>query len=296
MTRALVGFLTTTLLTAAVAHAEPKLAVFPINATDLSKAKVEMLEDAVATASDDLFSMRILGPAEVRELLPAGQQRAAAQCDNLFCWAKIGSTVDASHVLALKASGVDKNILVSVKLIDVSAKRIQVRHQEPIQNDVLAYLNDVKVVLAKVRKKAPKDLQATGAAASAAAAAKPTPPKPAPKPVPKPAPKPAAKATPMPGYLGLGHRTLDDAGRAEKSLERNYGVVVTRLAAGAAASKAGLKPGDVILKMNGMVVATSNDLKRMLKKLHAGDKAVFTVWRSRKELTLTATLGERPKK
>ena len=298
------GLLCVLLISATVQAGQ--LAIFPVVSIELSKDNINMLEDALATASADLFALRVLGAAEVRELLPPNQERQAAACDNVFCWSRFGTAVEATHVLAITATPADQAVLLSLKWIDVAQKRIDVRYQQPIKNDILTYLNDVKVVLAQIRDKVPGELKGSGKAPKETATIDPGPSKSAPsKPASTqsasasttPAPtstQPAAKSEP--GYMAMSHETVDDATASAHALERTTGVKVTRVQPDGPAGAAGIKSGDILLKVNGMVIGSFDDLKRITGKMNAGRKAVFTVWRQRKEETITVTLGEKPKK
>jgi S1-C subfamily serine protease len=71
----------------------------------------------------------------------------------------------------------------------------------------------------------------------------------------------------------------------------NGGALVSSVAPDSAASKAGLKAGDVIVSINGKGVHDADDLLRELDDIHG--EATIVVMRDKKEMTLTATI-ERP--
>jgi serine protease Do len=62
---------------------------------------------------------------------------------------------------------------------------------------------------------------------------------------------------------------------------------------GSAAAKAGLKPGDVIVKFNGMAVPDFPHLAMMISRKKPGDKVKLTVKRGKKTIEVQATLGRR---
>lgn len=68
------------------------------------------------------------------------------------------------------------------------------------------------------------------------------------------------------------------------------GVLVTTVADGSAASRAGLKAGDVIASIDGAAVASRNDLVRGLRKLDGDGEVSLGIVRDRKELTVTAKI------
>ncbi|HJQ08954.1 MAG TPA: trypsin-like peptidase domain-containing protein [Candidatus Saccharimonadales bacterium] len=60
------------------------------------------------------------------------------------------------------------------------------------------------------------------------------------------------------------------------------------------ADKAGLKPGDIITKVNGVSVDQRNSLSALINKHKVGEKIKLTVLREGKEQTAEATLGAAP--
>ncbi len=303
---ALLALLITPLLSVAAPARADTLAILPLSATDVARAKVDTLNDSLAAASSDLFALRMLGAAEVRELLGPAQQKAMAGCDNLFCWAKTGTALQATHVLAVKATGAGASILLSITWVDVAGNRVLMRHQQPIRDDLVAFPAETRAVLTQVREKLPAELRSSGpvrplpppAAATAAATPKATPTATAAPPPAAPATKPveAPAAPKQPAWLGVGHRSMDDVTNAETKNERKYGAYVQRVAADGPAAKAGLREGDVLLKLNGMIIGSSDALRRFLKTLHAGDSAAFLVWSKGEEKTLTVLLEPPPAK
>jgi len=68
------------------------------------------------------------------------------------------------------------------------------------------------------------------------------------------------------------------------------GALVSNVEHGSAADKAGLKPGDVIRKVNGQKIVGSGDLPAMVGIAAPGDKVALEVWRQGKTVELNATL------
>ena len=64
------------------------------------------------------------------------------------------------------------------------------------------------------------------------------------------------------------------------------GVLVTSVADNSAASKAGIKAGDVITSLNGADVTSPSDLRRRIQRLQDGDEFTVGVVRDKKALTL----------
>ena len=105
-------------------------------------------------------------------------------------------------------------------------------------------------------------------------------PKPAPKPKEKPPEKPEKKSE-VKGTLGI---------HARQTAEGQ--VVITKVIPGAAAEKAGIKAGDLVLKLGNKEVASLKDLQDGLGPLHAGESINLKIRRGDEEKDVKVTLGE----
>jgi putative serine protease PepD len=86
--------------------------------------------------------------------------------------------------------------------------------------------------------------------------------------------------------LGVGVTTVtDQSGKPQ-------GVGVVQVAPGGAADKAGIRPGDVIVSVNGQQTPTAQALSALLAGLQVGQTVPVTVQRDGSEQTLQVTLGE----
>ena len=57
------------------------------------------------------------------------------------------------------------------------------------------------------------------------------------------------------------------------------GAYIVNVEAGSPAEKAGLKPGDILVELNGEVISNTSDLMNGLEGLQEGDTVTVTVWR-----------------
>jgi serine protease Do len=94
------------------------------------------------------------------------------------------------------------------------------------------------------------------------------------------------------GKLGVTIQEVNQALADNFGLKAPGGALVSSVAKDSPASKAGLAPGDVILKFEGKDIARSSDLPPMVAQVKPGQKVTLDVWRDGKSKTLTATLGE----
>ena len=98
------------------------------------------------------------------------------------------------------------------------------------------------------------------------------------------------------GYLGVGMEEL--AGPRAKQLGVATGaVLVTKILTDEAADKAGLKPGDVILKFNGEPLQrfqAVRHFRHLIVDVEPGRTVELEILRNDKKSILTATVGKRP--
>jgi len=91
--------------------------------------------------------------------------------------------------------------------------------------------------------------------------------------------------------LGVNAQTMNQALAESFGLERPQGALVAAVAPDSAAQKAGLQPGDVVLKFNGRAVGDSGELAALVGESAPGAQVVLEVLRKGGRRTLSATLG-----
>lgn len=95
------------------------------------------------------------------------------------------------------------------------------------------------------------------------------------------------------GYLGVQLATTIDPGEALKlGLSKVCGGLVEIVHAGTPAEAAGLKPGDVILKLEDVDLRDENHLINLISSLPPHQKVRLTVWRDRKAHAMDVTVGD----
>jgi len=97
------------------------------------------------------------------------------------------------------------------------------------------------------------------------------------------------------GWLGVTIQRVSDNEAKALGLPEPTGALIASVSKGQPADMAGVRQGDVVLKVNGQKVADNNELLKKIAGLAPGDKARLTLWRNGKHVTKTVTLGQRDK-
>jgi serine protease Do len=90
------------------------------------------------------------------------------------------------------------------------------------------------------------------------------------------------------GYLGVMISNIDSS--KAKLYGIDYGVLINKVEPNSAASKAGLKPGDIIVEVNGEKVNNAGELRNKIAFAGVNAKVTLKVYRNGKYVTLTAKL------
>jgi serine protease Do len=96
------------------------------------------------------------------------------------------------------------------------------------------------------------------------------------------------------GYLGIGIQPVGPDMADALGLPKNRGELVTRTVPGEAADKAGLKEGDIVLKVNGKDVTPDETLSYIVANIKPGTRIPLDILRENKPMKLTVTVGTRP--
>jgi len=94
------------------------------------------------------------------------------------------------------------------------------------------------------------------------------------------------------GFLGITPQPNTEADKKHLKLRSRKGALVGSVGAGTPADRAGLKPADVILEINGKLVESDNDLRFKVAEIEPGTKIDIKFIRDGKEMTVSAKLEE----
>jgi serine protease Do len=94
------------------------------------------------------------------------------------------------------------------------------------------------------------------------------------------------------GKLGVAVQEVSQGLARSFGMANATGALVSSIEKGSAAEKAGLKPGDVVLKVDGAPVGSSLDLSNRIAGMKPGTRAALEIWRNGKPQDLNVVLGE----
>jgi serine protease Do len=94
------------------------------------------------------------------------------------------------------------------------------------------------------------------------------------------------------GRIGVTVQNVNAALATSFGLDRPRGALVSSVEEDSPADKAGLKPGDVILRVNDEAIEQSSTLSSFISRQTPGETCTLTIWRARKEQTLKVRVAE----
>jgi serine protease Do len=95
------------------------------------------------------------------------------------------------------------------------------------------------------------------------------------------------------GWLGVAIQEVTPEIARAVGLVEPKGAMVTSVYAGDPADKAGMKPGDIILKINGHVIADPRELTRLIGSFKPKSTVKVEVWRDGRSIELSTKLEKR---
>lgn len=94
------------------------------------------------------------------------------------------------------------------------------------------------------------------------------------------------------GRLGVTIQDVDQSLADAFGLPRPSGALVSSVEDGSAAAKAGVKPGDVVVALDGQEISGAGDLAPRVAGLAPGTKAILAIWRGHGRHDLEVRVGE----
>ena len=96
------------------------------------------------------------------------------------------------------------------------------------------------------------------------------------------------------GYLGVRIQAINEDLADSLGIAHNKGEFVQAVEPGGGAAAAGIKPGDVVIKVAGQEVTRDQTLSYLVANTAPGKRIPIELIRNGKRMTVTATVGQRP--
>jgi S1-C subfamily serine protease len=95
------------------------------------------------------------------------------------------------------------------------------------------------------------------------------------------------------GYLGVHlSQGMEPADALKLGLEKVQGALIESIYPESPAASAGLKPSDVVLQVDGVVIRNENHLINLISGLPIGQRVHLQIWRDRKIVKMETTVGD----
>jgi serine protease DegQ len=97
------------------------------------------------------------------------------------------------------------------------------------------------------------------------------------------------------GWIGIESQDITPELSNSFGLGRDSGAIIAGVVRGGPADRAGIRPGDILVSVNGKKVGSTNDMLNLIADLPPGGKSRMTVMRKNRQATLDVTVGRRPR-
>lgn len=97
------------------------------------------------------------------------------------------------------------------------------------------------------------------------------------------------------GWIGIESQDITPELADSFGLARKSGAIIAGVVRNGPADRAGVRPGDILLAVEGKPVASTGDMLNLVAQLEPGAKARLTLMRQNRESTVDVTVGKRPR-
>ena len=97
------------------------------------------------------------------------------------------------------------------------------------------------------------------------------------------------------GWIGIESQDITPELAESFGLGRQSGAIIAGVVRNGPADRAGMRPGDILMAVQGKDVADTNQMLTLISQLAPGAKAKMTVMRKNRQSTLDVTVGKRPR-
>jgi serine protease DegQ len=96
------------------------------------------------------------------------------------------------------------------------------------------------------------------------------------------------------GWIGVESQEITPELAQSFGLQRDSGAIIAGVVRNGPADKAGMKPGDILVAVEGKPVRDTTEMLNLIAQLEPGGKATMRVLRKNRESDLAITVGKRP--
>ncbi|HZV97755.1 MAG TPA: Do family serine endopeptidase [Methylophilaceae bacterium] len=97
------------------------------------------------------------------------------------------------------------------------------------------------------------------------------------------------------GWIGIEAQDITPELADSFKIKQTHGSLIAGVLRGSPAERAGLKPGDILLEIDGRKVLDSSTMLNLISSLKPDRKAILKIARDQKELSIPVIIGKRPK-
>lgn len=97
------------------------------------------------------------------------------------------------------------------------------------------------------------------------------------------------------GWIGIESQDITPELADSFGLARESGAIIAGVVRNGPADRAGVRPGDILLAVEGKPVSSTGDMLNLIAQLEPGAKARLTLMRQNRESTVDVTVGKRPR-
>lgn len=97
------------------------------------------------------------------------------------------------------------------------------------------------------------------------------------------------------GWIGVEPQDITPELAESFGLTKKSGAIIAGVLKGGPADKAGMRPGDILVAVEGKPVSDTTDMLNLIAQLTPGNKARMTVQRKSQESTIDVIVGKRPR-
>jgi serine protease DegQ len=97
------------------------------------------------------------------------------------------------------------------------------------------------------------------------------------------------------GWIGVEPQDITAELAESFGLTTKTGAIITGILKGGPADRAGMRPGDILVAVDGKAITDTTDMLNLIAQLTPGNRAKMTIVRKNQQSTIDVTVGRRPK-